>query len=121
EWNYKDQPAFHVKITDTTQLYNIYVNLRFEAEYSYTNIFFLFNMAMPDSAQTHDRIECVLFDNDGLPLGKGIGDMYFVRYKMKRNLRFHQPGEYEFMYDQNMRIDHLKGIHDIGIRVEKAS
>jgi gliding motility-associated lipoprotein GldH len=120
EWNYKDQPAFTVKITDTTQLYNIYVNLRFEAEYAYSNIFFLFNISGPDSMQVHERIQCDLFDNDGLPLGKGIGDMFFVRYRIKSNYRFRKPGEYKFIFEQNMREDHLKGVHDLGVRVEKA-
>jgi gliding motility-associated lipoprotein GldH len=120
EWNYKDQPAFKVKITDTAQLYNIYVNLRFEAEYAYSNIFFMFNITGPDSIKVHDRIQCDLFDNEGLPMGKGIGDMFFVRYKLKSDYRFRKPGEYEIMLEQNMREDHLMGVHDIGVRVEKA-
>jgi len=28
-------------------------------------------------------------------------------------------GKYQFTLEQNMRIDHLKGIHDIGVRIEK--
>jgi gliding motility-associated lipoprotein GldH len=119
EWNYLDKPSYEINITDTNATYAAFINIRFEAEYNYSNLFFMFNMQMPDSTLKLERIECELFDKDGLPLGKGIGDLYFIRYRIPRITKFHQPGTYKFMLEQNMRIDHLKGIHDIGIRVEK--
>ena len=106
-------------VEDTNASYAAFVNIRFEAEYNYSNLFFLFNMQMPDGSQKQERIECELFDKDGLPLGKGLGDLFFIRYRIPRISRFHQIGTYQFMLEQNMRVDHLKGIHDIGIRIEK--
>ena len=119
EWNYLEKPAFEVMVEDTNASYAAFVNIRFEADYNYSNLFFLFNMQMPNGSQKQERIECELFDKDGLPLGKGLGDLFFIRYRIPRISRFHQIGTYQFMLEQNMRVDHLKGIHDIGIRIEK--
>jgi len=119
EWNYLEKPEFSLEIDDTAASYAVYVNIRFEAEYNFSNLFFILNMQLPDSTQRQERIECELFDKDGLPLGKGLGDLFFIRYKIPRVTRFRQVGTYHFMLEQNMRIDHLKGIHDIGIRIEK--
>jgi gliding motility-associated lipoprotein GldH len=119
EWNYMEKPEFSVDIDDTAATYAVYVNIRFEAEYNYSNLFFMVNGMSPDGKQQQQRIECELFDKDGLPLGKGLGDLFFIRYKIPRFTKFRTPGTYHFMFEQNMRIDHLKGIHDIGLRIEK--
>lgn len=120
EWNYLEKPVFEVEIKDTQALYNLHVNFRYEAEYPYNNIFFLLNTYAPDSAVNSERVECVLFDNYGLPKGKGLGDMFFVQYKIRSKMRFPKPGQYHFILEQNMRTDHLKGVHDVGLRLEKA-
>ena len=119
EWNYLEKLEFEVEIDDTNATYVAYINIRFEADYDYSNLFFIFNTQLPDSTQKQERIECELFDKDGLPLGKGLGDLFFIRYRIPRTSKFHQIGTYHFMLEQNMRIDHLKGIHDIGVRIEK--
>ncbi len=119
EWNYMDNPSFSVDISDTNTTYSVFVNVRFEAEYNYSNLFFLFNVIMPDGTKKQERIECELFDKEGLPLGKGLGDLFFIRYRIPRISKLNQVGKYQFTLEQNMRIDHLKGIHDIGVRIEK--
>ena len=120
EWNYLEKPTFEAEIKDTQALYNLHVNFRYEAEYPYNNIFFLLNTFGPDSSASSERVECVLFDNYGLPKGKGLGDMFFVQYKIRSKMRFAKPGQYHFVLEQNMRTDHLKGVHDVGLRLEKA-
>ncbi len=119
EWNYLEKPEFAIDIDDTASSYAAYVNIRFEPEYTYSNLFFLLNMQLPDGTQKQERVECELFDKEGLPLGKGLGDLFFIRYRIPRMPKFNQSGTYHFQLEQNMRVDHLKGIHDIGMRVEK--
>ncbi len=121
EWNYLENPSFEVVVTDTNATYATFVNIRFEASYNYSNLFFMFKIEMPDGTRRQERIECELFDDHGLPLGKGLGDLFFIRYKIPRITKFRQLGTYHIILEQNMRVDHLKGIHDLGIRVEKTN
>jgi gliding motility-associated lipoprotein GldH len=60
-----------------------------------------------------------LADYDGKWLGSGISDVKFNRFLFQKGVRFPQKGRYFFEIEQAMRVKDLKGIVDIGIRLEK--
>ena len=51
-WHYKTRIPFDVRIKDTTKLYNVYVNLRVDADYKYSNIFMWVHTTNPDKILT---------------------------------------------------------------------
>jgi len=52
-------------------------------------------------------------------VGKGTGKIRDNRILLKEHLRFPSRGDYTFEIEQAMRDISLKGIEDIGIRIEK--
>lgn len=118
EWNYKNYINYKVTITDTLTPYNLYLNTRIISDYPYSNLFVLLVTKMPDGKVTEERIEATLVDNEGKPLGKGLGDIFYNRSLIKKNMYFNQLGEYSFELQQNMRTDNLHGIKNIGLRLE---
>ena len=65
---------------------------------------------------------------DGSWLGTGFGDVKENKLWYKKNVRFTEPGEYEVRIKQAMRkngevdgIDNLKGITDVGFRIENSA
>jgi gliding motility-associated lipoprotein GldH len=118
-WNSKDKAIFNVTITDILTRYNFYFNLRNGGDYPYSNIYLFLKTIFPDGSIARDTIECQLADYDGKWLGSGISDVKFNRFLFQKSVRFPMKGQYVFEVEQAMRVNDLKGITDIGIRLEK--
>ncbi|MFA6923241.1 MAG: gliding motility lipoprotein GldH [Bacteroidales bacterium] len=118
-WNRKNKISFEINITDTTSLNNIYFNIRNKGSYAYRNIYIFLNTIYPDNKSSIDTFVCILANEKGRWLGKGIGDLWFNRMLFKKNLVFPKKGKYIFKFEQAMRNEDLLGITDIGIRIEK--
>lgn len=119
EWHWKNNAAFEVQIEDTTRLYNVYVNLRADRDYEYSNLFVLLHTKSPAGDSTTRRLEFDLFEPDGRPTGKTSGTIYEHRRLALKDITFHQVGTYVFSIEQNMRTNTLKGLLDVGLSVEK--
>jgi len=120
QWNYLEKVKFEdVYISDHHLTYNVYINLRNSIDYRYKNIFFFIDIRYPDNNLTRDTVECVIADDKGKWLGKGIGKVKDCRILFLRNVKFPSPGVYSFSFEHGMRDDILEGITDIGIRIEK--
>jgi gliding motility-associated lipoprotein GldH len=74
----------------------------------------------PNGKFSTDTLECILADEKGKWLGKGLGDIYDNQIPFKRNVRFPQAGTYVFEIQQGMRSDNIPLIMDVGLRIEKA-
>jgi gliding motility-associated lipoprotein GldH len=73
----------------------------------------------PNGEAARDTMEFVLQDNDGKWKGSGAGTIRDNSILFKQNLRFPLKGEYKFTLEQAMRETDLKGISEIGLRIEK--
>lgn len=118
-WYYKTRLPFDVRIKDTTKLYNVYVNLRVDADYKYSNIFMWVHTINPDKKTDQRRVEIKLADESGKWLGSGLGDIYDYQFPAFKKVKFPQQGFYRFELEQNMRDDTLLHVKAAGIRVEE--
>jgi len=118
-WNVRKKAKFDVIISDIISRYNIYINVRNAPDYPYSNLFLFMNTIFPDGHAARDTVELTLADYDGRWLGSGIGSLKFNRFLFQKGFQFRQKGTYQFEMEQAMRVSELKGIHDIGLRIEK--
>ncbi len=118
-WDVKNTIKFDVAISDLSARYNVYLNVRNGSEYPYSNLFLFMNTEFPDGLVARDTIELTLADYDGRWLGSGMGSVKFSHFLFQKDVRFTQKGNYRFILEQAMRVNELKGIHDIGLRIEK--
>jgi len=125
-WDKNKQLKFTTEFTDTNQLYDVYINVRNAENYPYRNLFMFLHTTYPAGNIITDTLECILADEQGHWLGKGMGDLYDNAILFKKNVRFAQAGKYTFAFEQAMRygekneINPLPLIMDVGITVEKA-
>jgi gliding motility-associated lipoprotein GldH len=119
QWDQNDPVSFLVNIDDTTEAYNVYINIRNAGTYRFSNLYLFINTFFPGGQIQRDTLECVLAAPDGRWLGEGLGDIKDSRILFKRNVYFPQAGEYRFELVQAMRINPLPGILDAGIRIER--
>ncbi|HET6227235.1 MAG TPA: gliding motility lipoprotein GldH [Bacteroidia bacterium] len=119
-WNVNNKVKLNVSIKDISTAANFYVNVRNADGYPYSNLFLFIKTTFPNGKFSTDTLECVLADERGKWLGKGLGDIYDNQIPFKRNVRFPLPGVYTFEIQHGMRTETVPLIMDIGLRIEKA-
>lgn len=118
-WRSDNILPFPVVISDTLATYNLYIDIRNDLGYQYSNLYIFFRTIHPNGRLTRDTIEFTLADYDGKWIGSGSGSLRSVRFMFQQGLRFRMTGNYLFMLEQAMRTEELKGIRDIGFRIDK--
>ncbi len=119
-WESENIIKFAVPINDPSTAANFYINIRNADGYPYSNIYLFIKTIFPSGKFSTDTLECILADEQGKWLGKGLGDIYDNQIPFKRNVRFPISGTYLFEIQQGTRSDKLPLIMDVGLRIEKA-
>ncbi|MDR0796848.1 MAG: gliding motility lipoprotein GldH [Tannerella sp.] len=117
-WPKNSEYFFTCDIEDLTPSYDISIVIRNNNFYPYQNLWLFYAEKQPGGTIVHDTIECMLADDHGKWIGSGIS-IYHLSIPAKTRYSFPQKGQYTFTIRQGMREDLLKGIEQIGIRIEK--
>lgn len=120
-WDYSFKPKFTFDITDSTVLYQPIFLIRHTQAYPYSNIWMWLYVRTPDSVMHKERVNIVLAEPTGKWLGRGMGEIYEQRMRIKfsDSIKFHHPGTYQVIMEQNMRINPLPDVLHVGFRLEK--
>lgn len=118
-WNSDTILRFSTVISDTLCGYNIYIDIRNDIRYSYSNLYLFLKTLFPNGRIARDTIECQLAGYDGKWLGSGTGNVRFSRFIFQQGIRLPVSGRYRFELEQGMRVEELKGILDVGFRIDK--
>ena len=118
-WVLTDIPVFKVSITDTANSNNVLFTIRSGSSFPFRNIYLFVTTTSPDGKQITDTLQYNLADEKGKWYGKGFGDIHELNLPYKSNVFFPDKGIYEFKIQHGMRIENLKGVYDIGVKIEK--
>ncbi len=118
-WGLDDIAVFEVPVTDTVTSNNVTIMLRSGSAYPFRNIFLFVTAVNPDGLSITDTIQYFLADEKGNRYGKGFGDINALNLPYKSNIYFPAKGTYSFKIRHGMRAEDLKGVYDVGLRVEK--
>jgi len=111
---------YEVPVTDTAGIYTIYIQVRNDGRYEYSNLWLFIRTNSPTGASLRDTLECRLADEHGRWQGRGSGGRFSLEIPLRYRVRFPQPGTYLFEIEHGMRDTELKHITDLGLRIEKA-
>lgn len=118
-WPATSPAYFDVEITDTLSYTSMYLNIKNNTIYPYSNAYFFISVMFPDGRMSRDTVNCILADNYGNWLGKGIGSEKTIQIPYRQGMLFPRTGTYRFYVEQAMRADTLQGITTFGIKLEK--
>jgi gliding motility-associated lipoprotein GldH len=118
-WSTNNILEYNINISDTTQANNMLLNIRNNNTYPYSNLYLFITISDPMGKNRTDTLEVRLADDTGKWLGKGIGSTFHSDVMLLQSFRFQHTGIYKIEVEQGMRTNELKGIIDVGIRVEK--
>lgn len=117
-WNKDSVLVFTIPVQDTLRNYNFYINTRNDVNYQFSNLWLFVKIVQPDGNMREDKFEIALADPSGKWLGEGFGGLKTRETIYRRNIFFPVSGEYKVTIQQGMREDNLKGMRDVGIRIE---
>lgn len=118
-WHKDSLVVFNIPIVDTLLNHNLYINVRNDVNYNYSNLWLFIEINQPGNIAAADTFEISLADPSGKWLGEGFGGIKTQQQVYKRGVYFPVSGEFQINVLHGMREEYLKGITDIGFRVEK--
>jgi len=126
KWQKDSVINFVYEAKDTLSKNNIYVNLRNNKTYEYSNLFLIVGIDFPNNYQIIDTLEYEMTTPEGRFLGTGISDVLENKLEYKTNVNFPVSGNYTIHVQHAMRksqeiegLTYLNGVTDVGIKIEK--
>lgn len=127
-WHRDSVVSFDLEAPDTVNKYNLFLNLRNNADYRYSNIFLITEIVFPYGKVVTDTLQYEMAKPSGEWLGTGFGEVKESKLWYKENFQFSEPGTYTVEIEQAMRkrdsvsgIEELEGIMEVGLRVENST
>jgi gliding motility-associated lipoprotein GldH len=127
-WNKDSVAKFSFQELDTLQKYNMFINLRNDGTYPYSNLFLIAELKFPNGDVVRDTLEYEMAKPDGQWLGTGYGSLKENKLWYKENVVFPSSGVYTLEISHAMRkngqvdgIVELEGITDVGYLIEKSN
>ncbi len=126
KWDKNDVISFDFKAPDTINNYDLFVNLRNNNKYAFSNIFLIVTLKTPSANQVTDTLEYKMTNNKGEWLGTGFSEIKENKLWLKEQFKFKESGNYNIGITHAVRkngsingVEYLKGITDVGFRIEK--
>lgn len=127
-WHKDSIMKFSVSSNDTLSKNNIYINLRNNKDYDFSNLFLIVGIEFPNHYQIIDTLEYEMTSLEGRYLGNGMTDVKENKLEYKTNVTFPVSGIYQFRIQHAMRktksiegLEYLNGITDVGLQIEKVN
>ncbi|MCM5662189.1 gliding motility lipoprotein GldH [Galbibacter mesophilus] len=127
-WEMDEIIDFSFQAPDSLNSYNIFLNLRNDNDYPFSNLFLIVNLDFPDGKTVSDTLEYEMAKPNGEWLGKGFSSVKENKLLYKEKVVFPNMGDYHIAVEHAMRkngeingVSSLKGITDVGISIEKTA
>lgn len=126
-WHKDSVVTFKLPQFDVTKKYNLYVNIRNNNDFPFSNLFLIVALEQPNKKTIVDTLEYQMANPDGSLMGEGFSDVKESKLFYKDKEAFLLKGDYKVHIRQAVRqtgkvagVKDLKGITEIGFRVESA-
>ncbi len=124
-WQAHKPIAFRYEATDTLHKHDLFVMLRNNNDYPYSNIFLITKMEFPNNQVVVDTLEYEMATTEGKWLGEG-GTIKDSKLWYKEGVTFPTKGTYTFRIEQADRslgkekgVENLPGITEVGFQIER--
>ena len=125
-WKKTDTVRFNFSVLDTISKHNLYINIRNDKNYGFSNLFLITKLNFPDGQKIVDTLEYEMADVTGKFLGEGFTEIKENKLFYKEHKGFPKKGAYSLEINQAMRrngvidgVSDLEGILDVGFKIEK--
>lgn len=125
-WKVNQKIDFQFEIKDTISPKNLFINIRNNNDYGFSNLYLITELEFPNKMKVIDTLQYEMADVNGLFLGDGFTEIKENKLFYKEFKIFPNSGSYSLSIRQAMRkngaikpMDTLSGILDVGFSIEK--
>ena len=120
-WTQKTQMDFPFEVTDATATYQLFYQIRYDADYPYYNLWVNRILLDEQGHMISKKLQGMdLFQSaSGEPYGGGFGNFFDYKIMSDSLQKFPKAGKYTIRIEQTMRVDTLKGIASVGVEILK--
>jgi gliding motility-associated lipoprotein GldH len=125
-WNKDSLVTFSFNQKDLTSKYNIYIKIRNNQDYPYSNLFLIVTMENPTDNNLVDTLEYAMANENGKLLGSGFSSVKESILIYKENFQFKNKGDHKIHIKHALRDlgkiegkSKLEGVLDVGLQIEK--
>lgn len=113
-------PRFEFDITDTSQLYDIILEVVHSSDYGYQNLYTQLKVEFPDTtAPRTTLLSLQLSDEHGTWQGKCSGTRCTTPLAFMTKTKFAATGKHSLTFAQHTRFEQIEGIEQITLRLLK--
>jgi gliding motility-associated lipoprotein GldH len=127
-WEANKKVDFQFTIQDTISKRNLFINLRNNKNYQFSNLYLITELNFPNGTKVLDTLQYEMTNAKGEFLGSGFSEIKENKLFYKESKAFPVSGAYSFKVYHAMRkngqvasIPSLKGVTDIGLSIEKTN
>ena len=120
EWKYDNTLDYTFEITDTTQVYNLLLEVSHSIDYSYQNCYLKIYTQFPSGEKTDYLLSVDLADGIGRWQGDCSGESCTTLFDIAKQTTFKELGKHTITLEQYMRKNPLKEIESLAIKLEEA-
>ena len=124
-WKANEKVFFEFDVKDTISAKNLFINIRNNSEYAFSNLYVITELIFPNETVVIDTLQYEMADKKGAFLGDGFTEIKENKLFYKEKKAFPISGKYIFNVRHAMRkngkinsIPYLKGIQDVGFSIE---
>ncbi len=125
-WKANEKVFFEFDVTDTISQKNLFINIRNNNSYEFSNLYLITELNFPNGIKVVDTLQYEMANEKGQFLGSGFTEIKENKLFYKEKKTFPVSGKYIFNVRHAMRkngeinpIEFLKGIQDVGLSIEK--
>lgn len=120
DWSADKTINFEFEITQIEALKNLTFVIRNNENYPFSNLFLITKLSLKgDDKSITDTLNYALAKDNGDWIGSGFGGIKELNVEYKPQFKFPKKGLYKLEIRHGMREKRLKGIEDIGIKIEE--
>jgi len=117
QWANADSLDFELSIEDTTQYYDLFLEVAHSPDFSNQNCYIKIFTLFPDGQRFDKLVSLELADKSGTWFGRCNKNNCKLSIPLQQGAYFNQLGDYLFTLEQYTRKDPLPGIHSMGMRI----
>ncbi len=119
-WSHADTLDFTFEIADTTQLFDIALDVEHATDFPMQNLYVQFYTQFPSGLRLSKLVSLELADKAGVWFGSCNADDCRVRIPLQNGAFFNETGSYTITVEQYTRQADLRGVQSLGLAIEKS-
>ena len=116
-WKYANAVKFPFEVSDTSQKFNLNLEVVHTDSFRYENVYVKIHTLMPDGKKLDQILSLELAGKNGVWQGKKSGKEITAGIRLQEKAKFNQLGKYLITIEQFMRYEPILGISSLRLKV----